>query len=354
MVSYPLTFNAAILEQNNKPLVIDQVRFSGPLLPGQVLVQIYYSGICGKQIEEIKGTAGKDPYLPHMLGHEGSGIVSDIGPGVTKVQIGDQVILHWLKASGLDAPAPFYSRKNGERINAGWITTFNEYGVVPENRITKIPKESDLSLACLLGCAVTTGLGVIFNEAHVRPAESIAIFGCGGVGLCSIQGAKNVHAYPIIAVDKNNENLTLAKKMGATHILNPATTNIPAEIKNITQNNGAYHSLVTAAYPDVIETAAASTSAPGNVFIVGVPAKDATVTINALDLHRRKMFTGSYGGGCLPDRDIPRYLTLYEQGHLQLKELITTTISLQNINEGTGFSTNRSTPPPGRCIVKML
>ncbi len=354
MISYPLTFNASILEQNNHPLVIDQVEFAGPLLPGQILVQIHYSGICGKQIEEIKGTMGKDPYLPHMLGHEGSGIVMDIGPAVTKVQIGDHIVLHWLKGSGMDAPTPIYHRKkNGERVNAGWITTFNEYAVVPENRITKIPKESDLSIACLLGCAVTTGLGVIFNDANVRPAESVAVFGCGGVGLCSIQGAKNVHAYPIIAVDKNEENLALAKKMGATHLLNPDTANIAIEIKKLTHNNGSYHSIVTAAYPEVIETAAQSTSAPGNIFIVGVPAKDAKVTLNALDLHRRKTFTGSYGGGCLPDRDIPRYITLYEQGHIYLKELISTTIYLHNINEYLGFSSSK-VAPPGRCIIKMI
>jgi len=337
MVSYPITFNTAILEQTNHPLIIDQVQFFGPLLLGQVLVQINYSGICGKQIEEIKGTAGKDPYLPHMLGHEGSGVIIDIGPGVTKVTPGDHVVLHWLKGSGLDAQTPFYTRKNGERINAGWITTFNEYGVVSENRITKIPFNFDLSIACLLGCAVTTGLGVIFNEANVRPAESVSIFGCGGVGLCSIQGAHNLHAYPIIAIDKNSKNLILAQKMGATHTFNSTTADIPTEIKKVTKNKGTYHSIITAAYPDVIETAALSTSAPGNIFIVGVPAKDATVTINALDIHRRKVFTGSYGGGCFPDRDIPRYITLYQQGHLQLKELITTIISLKDINECTGF-----------------
>jgi S-(hydroxymethyl)glutathione dehydrogenase/alcohol dehydrogenase len=353
MVSYPLTFNAAILEQNNCPLVIDKVEFTGPLLPGQILVRVHYSGICGKQLEEIKGTMGQDPYLPHMLGHEGSGIVIDIGPAVTKVQPGDHVVLHWLKGSGMDASTPIYKRKNNsERINAGWITTFNEYAIVPENRITKISKESDLSIACLLGCAVTTGLGVIFNEANVRPAESVAIFGCGGVGLCSIQGAKNVHAYPIIAIDKNEENLILAKKMGATHLLN-SEKNISAEIKNLTKNCGTYHTIVTAAYPSVIETAAASTSTPGNIFIVGVPRKEATVTINVLDIHRRKMFTGSYGGGCVPDKDIPQYITLYEQGHLQLKELITTTTSLHQINECLGFSSSKTTPP-GRCIIKMV
>ena len=141
-VRYPLRFKAAILEYNNRPLTIDEVTFSGPLGPGQILVRIYYSGICGKQIEEIKGIAGPDRYLPHLLGHEGSGVVIDIGPGVNKVAPGDYVVLHWLKGSGMDAQTPVYTR-NGKRVNAGWITTFNEYGVVSENRVTSIPKDTN-------------------------------------------------------------------------------------------------------------------------------------------------------------------------------------------------------------------
>jgi len=269
-IEYPLTFKAAILEENNKPLTVDKVTFNGPLKTGQVLVRIHYSGICGKQIEEIKASAGKDPYLPHMLGHEGSGIIVDIGPDVSKVAPGDHVVLHWVKGQGIDAETPEYS-KNGEKINAGWITTFNEYGVISENRLTKISKEIDLNVASLLGCAATTGIGVIVNEAKVRPNESVGVFGCGGVGLSAILGAKLAKSFPIIGVDKHNDSLKLARKIGATHIINSTEKDITTEIKNITDGEGVNYVIITAANPKFIEESAQSSSIPGSVFVVAVP-----------------------------------------------------------------------------------
>ena len=349
-IEYPLTFKAAILENNSSPLVIDQVTFKGPLEPGHVLVRIHYSGICGKQIEEIQGSGGNDPYIPHMLGHEGSGIVVDVGPGVTKVVPGDYVVLHWVKGSGIDSSTPFYTRFES-RVNAGCITTFNEYGVVSENRVTVIPKETDLSIACLLGCAVTTGVGSVFNDVGLLPGQSVVIFGCGGVGLCAVQAAALLQGDPIIAIDRYSENLQKAYQFGATHTLNSLEQDVVKEVKRITNGEGSSSVVITVGNPQAIEVAVDTCAAPGTVIFVSVPPANSKITIDPLQIHRRRTMTGSYGGGSLPDRDVPEYLKLHQKGSLKLKELISHTLTLDNINEGIEKVISGC---PGRCIVKMV
>jgi len=349
-IHYPLQFKAAILEKNHQPLVIDHVVFEGPLQAGQVLVRIHYSGICGKQIEEIQGSGGADPYLPHLLGHEGSGEVVDIGPGVKTVAVGDRVVLHWVKGSGIDADTPYYSR-NGQRVNAGWITTFNEYGVLSENRMTVIPSNANMQTVALLGCAVPTGVGVIINEAKVRPGQSAAIFGCGGVGLNAVQGARLINADPIIAVDINKASLQVAKEFGATHSINANTADVIEEIKNITNDLGAEAVVVAAANPKVIEQAVQAATTPGAVYLVAVPPADAQVTLNPLAIHRQCTLTGSFGGGIVPERDIPRYLRLYEQGKLKLDELISHSVKLDEINQGIELTMSGTI---GRCLIRMI
>lgn len=346
-VSYPFRFRAAILEENNKPLVIDEVEFAGPLLPGQVLVKVHYSGVCGKQIEEIKGSAGVDPYLPHMLGHEGSGVVADCGPGVSKVKAGDRVVLHWLKGSGIDASTPFYTR-NGKRVNAGWITTFNEYAVVAENRVSPMTDEQDMLSACILGCAGMTGLGVIIEEAQVRPGQSVAIVGCGGVGLCSIQAAKVVSCADIVGIDTNPKNLARAKELGATEIFNVAEGATVERIRNITGGRGFDTTIVTVGDPKAIELGANITGTPGNVFVVAVPPAGSVVTLDALSIHRRRSFTGSYGGGAQPDRDVSRFLEMDRVKTIQLRNVVGNVVSFKEINMGIE---KMLAGAPGRTVI---
>ena len=354
MIHYPLKFKAAILENINEPLKIDEVYFEGPLDFGQVLVRINYSGICGKQIEEIQGLSnfhGKpDPFLPHMLGHEGGGVVVDVGPRVKKVNLGDFVVLHWMKGSGINAPIPIYERE-GKRVNAGWITTFNEYGIISENRLTSIPKESNLEIACLLGCCVTTGVGVILNEAKPLPGDSIAIFGCGGVGLNAIQGAKLSYSSPVIAIDTNSEKLKLAEEFGATKFINPNYDDVLKQIKEITNGDGANFVISALGNPKAIETAIEASSIPGEVYLVGVPPLDAKITVNAFAIHSSRKLQGSQGGGCFPDRDIPKYLQLYEDKLLKFDELISERVPLSQINEGIEIVKSGKI---GRCIVDMV
>ena len=171
---------SAILVKSKKPLVIDEVILPKELEFGQVLVKIFYSGICGSQINEIDSIKEPDRYLPHLLGHEGSGIVEKIGPGVSRVKPGDHVVLHWRKGSGIESNTPNYIW-NGKKLNAGRVTTFNEKAIVSENRITPIDKDFDLKLAPLFGCSVTTAFGVVNNDAKVKIGQSVVIFGVGGV-----------------------------------------------------------------------------------------------------------------------------------------------------------------------------
>src|SRR5712691_12015363 len=231
-MTLPRSTKAAILTALRKPLVVAEIGLPDALDVGQVLVKIHYSGVCGSQLGEIDGVKGEDKYLPHLLGHEGSGTVLAIGPGVRHVGPGDKVVLHWRKGLGIESPTPAYTW-NGSKVNAGWLTTFNEYSVVSENRLTRIPPDSDMEVAALFGCAVTTGFGVVQNNAKLRIGESVVVFGAGGVGLNIVQAAALVSAYPIIAVDLYDNRLELARSMGATHFLNASRGDTPAQIREL-------------------------------------------------------------------------------------------------------------------------
>ena len=165
---------AAILVQQNNPLEIGLIEFPESLEIGQVLVKLHFSGICGSQIGEIKGVKGPDPYLPHLMGHEGCATVLEIGQGVKTVKPGDLVVLHWKKGNGIESIPPRYKYQDSN-LNAGWITTFNEYAVISENRCTTIPKETNKKTASLFGCAITTGFGTIENIAKLKMGESVVI-----------------------------------------------------------------------------------------------------------------------------------------------------------------------------------
>ena len=222
---------AAILIQQKAPLALEEIDVPPPAM-GQVLVKVLASGICGSQIGEIDGVKGPDRYLPHLLGHEGTGIVLEVGQGVRTVKPDDKVVLHWRKGAGLESVAPVYGSKIGP-VNAGWVTTFNEFAIVSENRVTTIPRDFDADLAALFGCAVTTGFGVINNNAQLKIGQSIAIFGAGGIGLNIVQAAALVSAYPIIAVDLFDNRLALAGSLGATHLINSKQQDAKAEIRKI-------------------------------------------------------------------------------------------------------------------------
>jgi S-(hydroxymethyl)glutathione dehydrogenase / alcohol dehydrogenase len=324
---------AAILVEQKKPLVIAEIDLPEKLSFGQVIVEIQYSGICGAQINEIQGAKGADNFLPHLLGHEGSGIVLEIGEGVKTIQPGDHVVLHWRPSDGLQSETPDYQWE-GKKVNAGWVTTFNDHAVISENRLTKIPENFDMKLAPLFGCAVTTAVGVVNNDAQVKIGQSVVIFGVGGVGLNIAQAADMVSAYPIIGIDLKDEKLAMAQNYGASHGFNSLTVSeLDKEIRTLVGEKGADVVIDTTGNPRVIEHAYRLTHHNGKTILVGVPTKGNNVSIYTLPLHFKKVLTGSHGGNAEPHIEIPRLIKLINNKRMTLGGLFTHEFRLDQINE---------------------
>lgn len=349
-MTIPKTMKAAILVEQRKPLVIDEVELPPTLEVGQVLIKVHYSGICGSQLGEIGGAKGEDKFLPHLLGHEASGTVQSVGMGVKQVKPGDIVVMHWRKGPGIEGAPPNY-RWRGNALNAGWIATFNEYAIVAENRVTAIPADSDLEVAALFGCAVTTGFGVIENNAKVRLGESVVVFGAGGVGLNIVQAANLVGAYPVVAVDIFDNRLELAKQIGATHIINSKTQSAKLEIDKIIGIQNLDHFIDNTGQPTIIELGYEVTKPQGKVTLVGVPRKGDNINIYSLPLHFGKGLVGSHGGEAIPNLDIPRYQNLFRANRIKLRELLTERYPLNDIN--TAIENMRSGKTSGRCLITM-
>jgi S-(hydroxymethyl)glutathione dehydrogenase/alcohol dehydrogenase len=346
-----MKFKAAILAELRQPLVIEEIE-SPPLRFGQVLVRILCSGICGAQLNEIEGAKGPDKFLPHLLGHEATAEVIEVGEGVTTVQPGDRVVCHWRKGAGLQGPTPTYSSRTFPRINAGWVTTFSEYSIVSENRVTKVPPDLDAELGALFGCAVTTAMGVVNNNARLGIGESIAVFGTGGVGLNVVQFAAMVSAYPIIGVDLYDHKLELAQQLGATHVLNARRVDVRAAIREIAGPQGVDVAVENTGQAEVIETAYEVTAPQGRVILVGVPAKNARhPSFYTLPLHFKKVLTGSEGGDCRPDVDIPKLVRLWRAGRLRFDGLVSRRYRLEQINEA--IEDLRHGRVAGRCMIWM-
>ncbi len=348
-MEFPLTFKAAVLEKHNSPLVFHEITFNGPLKTGQVLVKLFYSGICGKQIEEIDCLGGPDPFIPHLLGHEGTGKVLAVGPEVKKVSLGDTVVMHWMKGGGIHSEVPIYEC-DGEKINAGWVTTFNDHAVVSENRVTKIPNDSDMKTGALFGCAVTTGVGVVMNEADIKSHHSVAVYGCGGVGLLVVQAARIKHPKQIIAVDIDDEALALAKDFGASTLINASKSDPVEIIYGLTEGKGAERVIIVTGNKSAIETAIETASIPGECFQVGVPVVGEKICIDGHALMHKRNLSGSLGGGTFPDRDIPIYMDLNDMGEINVGKLITRVLPFKKINKGIEMMRGDS---PGRVIIEF-
>jgi S-(hydroxymethyl)glutathione dehydrogenase/alcohol dehydrogenase len=323
---------AAVLTEINRPLQIEELTILS-LKKGQVLVKVAYSGICRSQLNEIQGLKGEDKFLPHTLGHEGSGIVLEIGPDVTKVGPGDHVVLTWIKGSGHDVPSTQYSRKDGSIVNSGAISTFLTHAVISENRLVPISKEMPLKEAALLGCAIPTGAGIVLNTAHVRLGNSVAVFGVGGIGLSSILAAKMMGAAVIIAIDIREQKLIQAKEIGATHIINASCQDVLDAIQKITGGQGVDFAIEAAGRQITMETAFKSVKDRGGLCILAgnLPAGH-DISIDPFDLIKGKKIIGTWGGETDPDRDIPLYVSMYVEKKLNLHLIPVSFSGLQQIN----------------------
>jgi len=342
----PTTTLAAILVEQRKPLVIAEIGLPDKLEAGQVLVKVLYSGICGSQLGEIEGAKGEDKFLPHLLGHEGVARVLAVGPGVRHVKDGDTVVMHWRKGRGIEAATPKYTW--GERtVNAGWLTTFNQYAVVSENRLTAIPSDSDLEVAPLYGCAVTTGAGTIFNACKVTPGETVAVVGCGGVGLATINAAKIAGAGRIIAADPVPEKRALAMKLGATDTVDALANDAAASIVEMT-GGGVDHAIEAVGRPASGELAVKSLRRGGTATILGMMPLTHSVGLSAIDLLSGKKLQGAIMGMNRFPVDLPRLIKFYMNGQLDLDTIIAERIPLTQVNEG--FETMKKADA-GRSVI---
>ena len=342
------TAKAAILAESRAPLVVDEIGLPETLDVGQVLVKVLYSTICGAQLNEIAAAKGPDKFLPHLLGHEASACVMEIGPGVGTVKPGDTVVLHWRPSRGIQCQPPSYTWR-GKKLNAGWVTAFNEYAVVSENRMTPISSDYNLRDAPLLGCAVTTAAGVINNDAKVKIGESVVVFGVGGVGLNVVQFAQLAGAYPIVAVDIVETKLEMACTRGATHCLNSgAVADLAKAIRDIVGVTGPDKVIETTGVKSVIELAYELTHPDGTCVLVGVPSEK--VTIYTLPIHFNKVLTGSHGGDAMPHIDIPRLIRLNNAGRLSFDGIITHEFALDDINAALDVVRGGTA---GRVVLKI-
>jgi S-(hydroxymethyl)glutathione dehydrogenase/alcohol dehydrogenase len=340
---------AAILVETNQPLVVADIEPPRELSFGQVLVKIHYSGICGAQINEIEGAKGPDKFLPHLLGHEASATVLEVGSGVRTVKKDDEVVLHWRPSDGLQAEPPSY-QWNGRKVNAGWVTTFQEQAVVSENRVTRIEPDFDRRLSPLFGCAVTTAMGVINRDAGVQIGQSVVVFGIGGVGVNIVQSAALASANPIVAVDIVASKLDWARRFGATHAFDSNAPDLAQKIREVVGPQGADVVIDTTGRARVIETAYELTHPDGKTILVGVPRKGDNISIYSLPLHFKKVLTGSHGGSADPHIDIPRYVRLLKAGKMTLDGLVTHEFPLDEVNEA--IATVRR-GEAGRVLLRM-
>jgi S-(hydroxymethyl)glutathione dehydrogenase/alcohol dehydrogenase len=257
--------------------------------------------------------------------------VLEISQGVTKARAGDAVILSWIKGSGMNVPGTVYDW-NGQAVNAGGVTTFSKHAIVSENRLTKISPDFPLEQAAMLGCAVPTGLGSVFNTARPMPGQSLAVFGAGGIGQCAIAGAVIAGCTPIIAVDVVPSKLDLAQKMGATHVIDARDSDPVVQIKEIT-SGGADFAIEASGRPSVMAQALQSVRQQGGAaVIVGNAHHGEHIELDPGLLNAGKQLRGTWGGDTDPDRDYPRYAKLIEAGRLELALLMSGGYTLEDVN----------------------
>ncbi len=330
-MTLPDTTEAAVLFETGQPLRIVSLGLP-PLREGQVLVELAFSGVCHTQVLEADGKRGPDRFLPHTLGHEGSGTVLGTGPGVSKVKLGERVVLSWIRGSGANAAPAAYAGPDG-KVNSGQISTFMRHAVVSENRLTPIPEGMPLREGALLGCALLTGAGIAFNAAEVQAGQSVGVFGCGGIGLSAILGAKLRGAGMIVAVDVIEEKLRMARDAGATHIINARTAD-PVEAVLALLSRGLDCAIEAAGRSETMEAAFRSVREGGGLCVLaGNLPHGGRISIDPMDLIKGKRIVGTWGGESRPDRDIPFFAEEFIAGRLKLWPLALRDYALKDVNQ---------------------
>jgi Zn-dependent alcohol dehydrogenase len=325
---------AAVLEEINAPLTVTDIELSA-LSFGQVLVKVLVSGICGSQLQEIAGNKGNAKFVPHLLGHEGCGIVEEIGPGVTKVKKGDKVVMHWRKGDGIEADFGKYFFKGKERT-AGKVTTFSEHSIVSENRVTPVPQDTPNDLCALLGCGLSTALSAVANDAQVKPGESVMIIGLGGLGTCFMKASRFYCANPIIGIDICDNKKEVVKSLRGDLFINSAKENILEAMQRELGIKDMDVIIDTSGNARSIADTMPLLGEGGRYIMVGQPKPGESVEIKMAN-HLFGSFEGktikaTQGGRFLPSKDIPRYVKLCKAGLLDIENLVTHRTKLDDIN----------------------
>ncbi len=339
---------AALLVQTGAPLVMAELEIPA-LKQGQVLVEVAYSGACGTQVMEWRGDKGEDKWLPHCLGHEGSGTVLECGPAVTRVKPGEKVVLSWIKGGGIEAGGASYTW-DGKNVNAGGVTTFQRHAVVSENRLTKVPSGLGMDQAILLGCAAPTGMGAIYNVLKALPGESVAIFGCGGIGLNACMAAALTGAMPILAIDPSPTRRALAQTLGATHAIDPEAGDVLTQIRAIVP--GGVDAAVEATGISVVMAQAmdATRAQGGRAVVIGNAKQGLTLTLNPGLFNQGKSLHGTWGGDSQPDRDYTRFGRLLASGRFDTRALLSAPYTLEQANDAL---TDLSMGKVGRPLIDL-
>ncbi|MGP1397587.1 MAG: zinc-binding dehydrogenase [Inquilinaceae bacterium] len=297
-----------------------------------MLVEIAYSGACGTQVMEWRGDKGPDKWLPHCMGHEGTGTVIDRGPGVTKVKDGDKVVLSWIRGTGVEAGGCQYDW-NGKQVNAGGVTTFQRHAVVSENRLTPLPDALALDVAILLGCAVPTGMGAVFNVLKTSSGDSIAIFGTGGIGLNACMAAAFAGGMPVIGIDPNPARRRLAMAYGATHTIDPADGDVVEAVRAIVPG-GVDLAVEASGQPAVMNGAINAVRAQGGrAVVIGNAKVGNALTLDPAVFNQGKSLLGTWGGDSVPDRDYPRFGRLLASERFPVRDLLSAPYRLDQTSQ---------------------
>jgi S-(hydroxymethyl)glutathione dehydrogenase/alcohol dehydrogenase len=345
---------AAVCRAFGAPLTIETVELAEPG-PGEVLIRTAACAICHSDIFFFDGAWGGE--LPAIYGHEAAGVVEAVGPGVTRLKVGDPVVATLIRNCGfcpactegapvfceevfpLDRATPLHDRA-GKPIAHGLRTgAFAEHMVVDQSQAIAIPKDVPLDSAALIACGVLTGLGAVVNTAGVKPGSSVVVIGCGGVGLNSIQGARIAGASPIIAVDVEPAKLAAAREFGATETINARSEDVAERVKALTEGRKADWVFVTVGVKGAAEQGVSLMKRNGATVLVGMPPSGVTATIDpgwlAADGQR---ILGSKMGSARPAIDVPKIIQLYREGRLKLDPLISGRYRLESINEALASS----------------
>lgn len=351
-----IEFSAAVFTEPNQPLRIEKVTIPESPAPGEVIVELVASGVCHSDLHVLNGEWASPS--PMILGHEGAGRVVAVGAGVSTLAEGDHVVLSWTPScgscsycvSGRPVLCPVahgtayesVSRDGTTRARLGGqevysylgLGSFGRYAHVAESAAVKIRDDAPFAQAALVGCAVTTGIGAVTNTARVRPGESVAVVGCGGVGINVIQGARLAGASPIIAIDTSSSKLDLARRFGATHVINAREDDVPAAVLDLTHGLGVDYAFEAIGLKSTIETAFHTTGRGGTTVIVGQVSDGVTVELDPfLISNQEKRVIGSNYGSSIPTVDFPRIIDHYLNGRINLDDLVTSEIALDQVND---------------------